>query len=214
MTTVTNYASLTQALNDWFVRVDLGTKVDNFIQLAENMIYNDIFARNVGCGTEEMEATFTGSTDPVLGTLPVPTGYLGLKFALIETGGNSFELTRRNAEFIYMQYPNRQPSSTPAYIARNGQVFVFGPCPDASYAITGIYWQRTAPLSAANPTTWMTAGIPMVLLAACCIGAATLLKDTANFQFWSAAYQSQLESYLLADRSEDVSGSSFAMTPG
>lgn len=210
MTTVVDYASLTQAVGDWLTRTDLGTKIDYFIQMAENTIYNDVLTQNQGRGVKAMETTFSGTT-AANGTLALPTGYLGIKYALLSAYGETFELQRANAEFIYTQYPNRNPDNAPAYIARDGQAFTFGPFPDSTYTVSGVYWQRSAALSSTNTTTWMTSSIPAILLAACNAAAAMMARDADAIELWGGAYKAQLDSFLLADRAEDVSGSALTM---
>jgi hypothetical protein len=204
-----DYASLKQAVQDWNARTDIANYVDYFIQRAEQTIYNDIFAMNKGVGVRRMETALSGSISN--GVLALPSDYLALKYALISTGGNTWELERRNAEFIYTQYPNRQASSTPQYIARDGQNFVFGPYPDSAYAISGIYWQKAPQLTVTNTVTWMTSYIPLILLAACNKAIAAFNKDTDAVQWWDADYKDQLASFLLADRAEEQSGSAMAM---
>lgn len=213
MATVTDYASLAQAVNDWYTRNDLAAKIDYFIQQAENTLYNDILEQNQGRGVQAMETSFSGTTD-ANGNLALPTGYLAMKIALVQAFGSTFELVRKTPEYIFTNYPSRNPTAAPAYFARLGQNLIFGPCPDAAYTVSGTYWQRSAPLSASNTTTWMTQSCPSLLLAACCQAAAVMLRDQDQLQVWSAAYNSQLTSMLAADRAEELSGSSLAITPG
>lgn len=209
---VYDYNSLKQAIQDWFARSDVGGYVDYFIQKAEAKIYRDIFAMNQGKGVRDIETALSGTI--ANGVIALPSGYLGVKYALISAGGNTYELQRRNAEFIYTQYPNRNPDSVPAYIARDGLNFVFGPYPDAAYSVSGIYWQRAAQLTISNSVTWMTNVIPTILLAACNAAVARFLKDGAAQQLWDAEYTSEMADYLLADRAEEQSGSAFAMVAG
>jgi hypothetical protein len=206
---VYDYFSLKQAVQDWLVRSDLAGYIDYFIQMAEQQIYRDIFTMNQGRGVQALEASL--SVTIANGVAPLPTGYLGLRHALVSLAGNTYELQRRNAEFIYTQFPNRQSGSAPSYIAREGQNFIFGPYPDSNYTITGVYWQKTAQLTSVNNVTWMTNDIPIALLAACNVAAAIFNDDDARLQKWTAIYQSQMQGFLMADRAEEQSGSAFAM---
>lgn len=207
---VYDYNSLKQAVQDWFARSDIGAWIDYFIQIAEADIYRDIFAKNEGAGTRDIEASL--STTIASGVAPLPAGYLGLKIGLVSINGNTYELERKNAEFIYTQYPAQGgDSGTPAYIARLGSSFIFGPYPDSAYAITGIYWQRAAQLTVVNNVNWMTNIIPTILLAATNRAAARFNVDDEKFQLWDSLYNQQFESYLLADRAEEFSGSALSM---
>jgi hypothetical protein len=210
---VYDYNSLAQAIQDWFARSDIAGYVDYFIQKAEQKIYRDIFAMNRGQGVRAIEASLSGTIADD-GTLALPTGYLGLKYALVSASGQTFELQRRNAEFIYTQYPDRTADSVPAYIARDGSNFVFGPFPDAEYAISGIYWMQSGQLTKVNNVTWMVETIPTILLAACNGAVARFLADTQRMQLWDAEYVSEMQDFLDADRAEEQSGSAFAMVAG
>lgn len=209
---VRDYFTLQTAIQNWFARSDIGAYVDYFIQVAEERIYRDIFAMNKGQGVQPIESALNVTIANGVAALPV--GYLGLKLALVSVGGNTYECERRNPEFIYTQYPNRNPDSTPAYIARQGQNFIFGPYPDSNYTITGLYWQRFGPITSSAPTSWMTETVPLMLLQACNAAAAAFLKDTDMVQMWEAAYQQTMAAFLLADRAEEQSGSAMAMVAG
>jgi hypothetical protein len=209
MATITDYASLQQAVQDWFVRSDLGAWMDYFIQIAEEDIYRDIFAQNQGKGVQAIEAPLSVTINS--GVAAVPSGYLGIKIALVSLNGQTFEIERRTPEFIYTQFPDQSAGGTPQYMARLGQNFVFGPYPDSAYTITGIYWQKSAHLSSTNTTTWMTSTIPSILLSAVNRAAARFIKDEEAYGIWDGLYNQQLQSYVLADKAEELSGSSIAM---
>lgn len=206
---VYDYNSLKQAVQDWFARSDLGNWIDYFIQIAEADIYRDIIAGNRGRGVRSMEAALNVTI--ANGAAPVPTDYLALKIGLVSLNGNTFEMQRVTPEFIYTQYPAQVASGTPAYIARQGANFVFGPYPDSNYTITGIYWQKAGQLTSVNNVTWMTNSIPTILLAATNRAAARFNKDQESYGMWNDLYAQQMQSFLLAESAEELSGSSLAM---
>jgi hypothetical protein len=204
-----DYASLKQAVQDWNARSDVANFVDYFIQRAEQTIYNDIFSMNKGAGVKPMEAAL--STVIANGVVPLPTGYRALKYMTLTVGSSTYQLERRNAEFIYTQYPFRAASSPPQYVARDGSNFVFGPFPDSGYAVSGVYWKQSPQLTVTNTVTWMTTFIPLILLAACNKGIAAFNKDQDAMAWWDADYKDQMASFLLSDRAEEQSGSALAM---
>ncbi|KVU10662.1 hypothetical protein WK62_05200 [Burkholderia ubonensis] len=204
-----DYNSLKQAVQDWFARADLGGWIDYFIQMAEADIYRDIFRLNFGRGVRAIEASLNVTI--ANGVAALPTGYLALKQGVISSGGNTWELERKSTEFIYTQYPDRTPSGIPAYIAREGSNFIFGPFPDSNYTVTGTYWQRPAQLTSVNSVNWLVNTIPTVMLAACLKFAARFNKDEEGLAMWDGIYQSQLEAFVLAERAEETSGSTPAM---
>lgn len=206
---VYDYNSLKQAVQDWFARSDLGNWIDYFIQIAEADIYRDIFTQNQGKGVQAIEAAL--STTTIGAGTPLPVGYIGMKIALVSSNGQTFELQRVTPEFIYTQYPDQTASGVPQYFARLGQNFVFGPYPDSAYTLSGTYWKKSNQLTAVNNVTWMTNTIPTILLAATNRAAARFNKDTEAYGLWDSLYQQQLSSFILADKAEELSGSSLAM---
>jgi hypothetical protein len=210
---VYDYPSLSAAVQAWFARPgdpSISGYIDYFIQVAEAKIYRDIFAMNKGSGVQPIE-TVISTTINANSVVPLPTGYLGLKYMLCTVDSCVFQLERRNAEFIYTQFPFRGASGSPQYVARDAQNFVFGPSPDSEYTITGVYWQRFPQLTAVNSVTWMVQVIPTIILAACCMAVARFLKDEESMQLWSSQYMDEMTDFLLADRAEEQSGSAFAM---
>lgn len=206
---VYDYNSLKQAVQDWFARADLGNWIDYFIQMGETDVYRDIFALNQGKGIRAIEAPLNVTISN--GVAAVPSDYLGIKIALVSLNGQTFEIERRTPEFIYTQFTQQSAGGTPQYMARLGQNFVFGPYPDSNYTITGIYWQKSAQLTSVNSTTWMTDTIPTILLAAVNRSAARFNKDEEAYGVWDSLYTQQLQSHILADKAEELSGSSLAM---
>jgi hypothetical protein len=206
---VYDYNSLKQAVQDWFARSDMGNWIDYFIQIAEADIYRDIIAGNQGRGVRPMEAALSVAVSN--GAAAVPSDYLALKIALVSLGGNTFELQRVTPEFIYTQYPQQVASGTPAYIARQGDNFVFGPYPDASYTITGLYWKKSRQLTSVNSTNWIVNNIPTIMLAATNRVASRFNKDQDAYAIWNDLYTQQMQSFILSDRAEELSGSSLAM---
>jgi hypothetical protein len=210
MATVHDYASLSQAVQDWLKRPDMSSYIDYFIQSAEDRIYDDIFARNQGRGVQAIEASIPAlETISATGTVPLSdlSGYIALKEMRCSTGGNTWILQRTTTEFIFSQFPNRQGTDTPQYVARDAQNFIFGPMPDSTYAVSGVFWARSAALAAGNTTTWMTSTIPATLLAACNAAAALFLKDNDAASLWDSMYVRQLDAFLARDKMEELSGS-------
>lgn len=209
---VYDYNSLSQAVQTYWARSDLGGAFQYLSQAAEDQIYNDIFRLNDGRGVADMETTLADTINATTGQVAVPTDYLGLKNAQVIVNGSAYTLQRKNPEFIFNTYPLQSAQDAPAFIARQGQVFIFGPFPDAAYNIQGIYWARSNPLSISNPQTWMTTVMASCLLAACNMIAAQFLKDPDAYQFWQESYMQRLQSFLAQRKAEDWSGSSLTMT--
>lgn len=209
MTTITDYSSLQTAISDFEARSDLTSYTDYFIQSAEEDIYNDIFILNEGRGISELETSFSDTISG--GTIATPSNYLGLRSATVTVGQATYTLQRRTAEYILSAYPVRAATGIPAYIARSGTNFIFGPYPDSGYTISGLYWQRMTALSSTNTTTWMTSDIPMTLLAACMRAVKRFVVDPNGYAFWDADYKTRMNSFIAAKKAEEYSGSELSM---
>ena len=154
------------------------------------------------------------------GTIPVPIDWFTPKtFQILDGSGDVFTLIFKAAAWIYDEYPLRQPTGLPAYIARDtipvsGQVFIFGPYPDSAYTVQGSYYSKGTPLSATNPTNWMVLQAPETLHACCMIEAAKFLKDATMVQTWAPIYQDFLDALINKDKGERFSASTMCIEPG
>jgi hypothetical protein len=209
---IQDYPTLAQALQDFQHRIDIANFQDYFIQFGELKIYRDIFSQNMGNGVQWMETIISGAVDPNTGFYPVPSGYLSLKDMQVSDGsGNTWTLIYKDPQWVYARYPVRQASGVPAYVARDGQNFVFGPFPDDGYAITGTYYMQSAPLTSFNPTTWMTTICPELLFASCMVELQPFLKDQAGSDMWGTMYTSKLEGLLSLDKADRLSAGTMAV---
>lgn len=209
-----DYFTLAKALQDFSHRTDIGNYQDYYIQQAETRIYRDIFTENIGNGVKWFEQGFVGTTAQGSGT-PLPSGYLALKSMQVVDGyGNIHTLLYKDAQWIYTNYPLRQQQQMPAYVARDGQQFIFGPAPDTVYSLVGTYYQQSPALSSTNPTTWMTSICPDLLLAACMIELQPFLKDAKALKTWKAIYTAKLQALVNLDQSERVSAGTMSIEGG
>lgn len=213
MPVVTNYSTLVTAITDFTHRSDVAPYVDYFIQSAQEKINDDIFSENFGNGIRPMEAVFTGTITS--GTVGVPSDWLSPKLLeVVNSGGNRISgLDFISPEQMYARYPNRQASGIPAYIAREGASFIFGPFPDSGYNVAGIYYAAAPLLTSGAPTNWMVTQTPNLLLAACLIKSARFLKDPDSLGMWKDEYAEKLESLILRDKAERWSGGTMAIQP-
>lgn len=214
LTGIFDYFTLAQALQDFSHRSDIANYQDYYIQQGETRIYRDIFTENIGNGVKWLERGFAGNTSQGTGT-PLPLGYLALKTMQVVDGyGNITTLLYKDAQWVYTNYPLRQQQQMPAYVAREGQQFIFGPAPDTVYTLTGTYYAQSAALTALNPTTWMTTICPDLLLAACMIELQPFLKDSKALKTWQAIYATKLNALVNLDQSERVSAGTMSIETG
>jgi hypothetical protein len=203
---ITTYAELSQAVENWLHRdgdTDIETRAPEFIRLGELRIYRDLRIR-------AMETSLSSAI--ASGVVAVPTGYIDMKFAYLNTTPVT-KLQRKDAEWIYYNYPTRSADSQPKFFAREGENFIFGPYPDsASYTMKGIYYKRLDALSASNTTNWFMTNAPDLLLWAALAEAEPFVMNDQRATMWEAKYEMVKSRIQREDDQEDFSGSPLTST--
>lgn len=202
-----SYTSFGTSLVGWLLDSNTATITDvgvsqvaDLITVAETRIFRE--AR-----TKEMETSF-GSTISA-GVLALPTGYLALRRAFINSSPIS-SLERRSAEWIHMNYPDNSASGVPKFIARYGTNFIFGPYPDSAYTVNGTYYKSPTAISGAALNELFSTN-PDLYLFACLAEADILIGNDKRIQMWEAKYQKILMLVNGVDQAEIGSGSSLQM---
>lgn len=191
---ISTYAELQTAVTNWLHRGDLASITPDFIRLGELRIF-----REIRC--QEMETALSATI--ASGVIAVPSDYLDLKSAYVD-GSPTQKLTRASISQIYEQYPTRSSDAKPILIAREGTNFIFGPYPDSTYTIKGIYYASlTSIQSTANAL--FTAYPDLYLYAALC-ESAPYLKDDARTQIWEQKYNIIKRQIELLEDNEYGSG--------
>lgn len=201
---IQDFNSLVQAIVDFSKRDTLAPFAPYFIQDGEDRVYRAILAQNEGRGVSWMEAPLA-YTISASGFGAVPSDFLAPKHSVLQTTAQDVLLINKPPGWIYDNYPMRSADSVPAYVAKEGANFIFGPFPDAQYSVVGQYYQRALPLSSSNSTTWMTANMPLTLLAGCMASVSRFLKDPEGEQIWAKDMMDRLADLVTADKAVDYS---------
>jgi hypothetical protein len=204
MALITDYSTLVTAITDYLARSDLSSFVPNFLQNCQGKIYRSLRLRT-------METALSGTI--ASGVLAVPADYLELKYAYLTTDPSTF-LERTTPELIYTKWRTRSASGRPLEIAREAENFIFGPFPDDTYAVAGIYYKQLTLLSASNTTNWFTTNAPEVMLYGALLEAQPFLMNDKRLPTWQMLYDQALETVKRADRRESFSGSTLATKVG
>jgi len=199
---IATYADLKTAIFAW---VDSGsgdfsgTTIDDLILMAHQRIGREIRCR-------EMEGTLTGTI--TLGVLPLPADFVDLKYARLTNEQPTRPLKKRTASFIYEQFPLRDPSSKPSYVAREFASLIFGPYPDNSvkYTVHGVYWKRQT-LTATATFNEVFRAHPDLYLAAGIAEAIPFLGQDTRLQIWELKYQSIKSALMDEVNTEQFEGS-------
>lgn len=203
--TISTYAQLKTAITNW---LDVSTTtftstIDDLVTLGEIRLFRE-------CRTRDMENALS-DTISASGTVALPTGYTDLKFAYIDRTPVQ-HLERRSSEWIYRTYPQRTADRTPKYIARETTNFIFGPFPDSTYAIKGVYYKRFSPLSSAVNALFTAS--PDLYLFACLAESEPLIGRDSRIALWNSKYQQILALVNGEDKMEQFSGSVLQMRVG
>lgn len=202
MATITSWTTLNTELLAFIHRAELTAEAPGWIQLGENRIYRDLRVR-------QMETALSSAISS--GVVAVPTGYLEMKYAYIN-GSPMTKLQRKDAEWIYHNYPTRSSDSTPRFFAREAGNFIFGPYPDSTYTVKGVYYKKLTALSGSNTTNWLTDDVPDLILFASLCEAAPWLADDPRIPTWERKYALLKDQIQRQDDDEEFSGSPLAST--
>jgi hypothetical protein len=203
---ITTYSELLQAVENWLHRdgdADIESRAPEFVRMGELRIYRDLRIR-------AMETSLSSAI--ASGVVAVPSGYIDMKFAYLNTSPVA-KLQRKDAEWIYHNYPTRSADAQPKFFAREGENFIFGPYPDSSsYTMKGIYYKRLDALSASNTTNWFTTNAPDLLLWAALAEAEPFTMNDQRATMWEAKYEMVKSRIQREDDQEEFSGSPLTST--
>lgn len=197
-----NYSDLKTSVASWLHRSDLTTFIPDFIALGEARIYRELRIRAMEVALSQAIAS---------GVVAIPGAYVELKHAYID-GSPVQILTRKDATWIYENYPTRSADGKPKFIASDAGNFIFGPFPDSTYTVKGTYYQRLTALSDSNTTNWFTTNAPGILLFAALSEAEPFLKNDPRIELWNAKYVQEKDGIEMEERDERFSGSPLSVS--
>lgn len=202
MAVITDYTTLQTAVGDYLARSDLTTYIPNFVQNFEERFYRQ--PKNFGRWMESaLDVTIASDV------IAVPDDYLALKYAYIDTSPAA-RLDRVSLNQLYGTYPRGGDTGLPRWIARDTTNFVFGPIPDSTYAVKGVYYAK--PVLMRNftgdaATHWIIVNAPDLALYGALLEAAPFLKNDNRIIVWRTFYAQAESDYRDLQRNEDFSGS-------
>ena len=201
---ITSYATLQTSIASFLHRTDMTAIIKEFIADAEIRIANDLRIK-------AMEASFSEAI--ASGTVALPSGFLEWKFLYVD-GDSAQKLERRDAEWIYTNYPSRSSGGKPVFFSREGETLIFGPYPDSTYTIKGRYYKKLDALSDSNTTNWFITNAPDLLRYAALCEAAPYMQDDQRIGVWEQKYQQVKQRIERTERREQTSGSLINMRAG
>jgi hypothetical protein len=202
MAVITGYTSLQTAVADYLARSDLTDWIPNFIQNWEEKFYRQ--PKNFGSWMEQSLSSTIASA-----VIAVPTGYLVMKYAYVD-GSPASRLDRMSLNQLLGTYPRGGDTGIPAWYARDGANFIFGPAPDSTYTIKGTYLAKPTRLrdfASDADAHWIIVNAPDLALYGALIEAQPFLQNDKRIPTWQSFYDTALNNYRELFREEDISGS-------
>jgi hypothetical protein len=202
---INTYALLKSSIAAWAqVNVaDLSAVIDDIIILGESRIN-----REVRC--KDNEAPLAVAID-ANGFLPLPAEYRDMKFAYVD-GASPQKLERRSAEWIYMTYPLRSSPGVPKFFAREASNMIFGPSPNTTGPVRGVYYKAMPPVSVVAHDLFINN--PDLYLFGCLSKTEVLIGRTDKLQVFESEYQRILQAVNLLAKTEDSSGGTLQVRLG
>jgi hypothetical protein len=129
-------------------------------------------------------------------------------FTPVGTTTNRIQLVPVSREFLDHVYGNETSVTTPSiptyYAMITDQTIIVGPPPDAAYTMEVVGTIRPAPLSATNPTTYLTQYLPDLFLAASCTFGEGYLQNFGAMSDNAASAVSWESHYQMLKGSADI----------
>ena len=152
---ITNYDELQKQIVDWSHRGDLGTKIPDFIMLAENAMYsNDQEVLTV----RSMETITTSLTTGQY--VDLPDGFESARSVRLITGDNGGYLKSQAPEQMRKEVSGGRPN----FYSIIGNKIQFDRTPDAEYTLEIQYYKKATALSSVNLTNEILTNHPSIYL--------------------------------------------------
>ena len=176
------YDNLKSEIASFLNRDDLTANIDTFIDLAETRHARDLRIR-------EMEAVSTSITT-VAGTqsYDLPTGYLELRYAMLQTSPYTMLQYMSPADFFRV-YNEGEGTGMPVYYTIVGKKIYLGHSPDSANVLELGFFQRATALSSSNTTNDILTNFPDLYLYGSLAETSPFLMQDERLAVWSSLYK-------------------------
>ena len=170
------YAQLVVQIQDYTENTFTVTDINNFIQQAEQRIYNTV-------QLPALRKNVTGSLSTGNKYLTMPTDWLAtFSLAVINTDNEYSYLLNKDVNFIRQSFPDTDSAfyGEPQYYAVfDNATFIVGPTPDANYSAELHYFYYPESIVTAS-TSWLGNNFSSALLYGSLLEAYTYMKGEAD----------------------------------
>lgn len=186
-----NYDELVKEIVDWSHRGDLGTKIPDFITLAENAMYSN---EQEVLTVRSMETISTLLTTGQY--LALPDNFESARGVRLVTGDNGGELRFQAPE----QMQKQSSTGRPKFFSIVGNEIQFDRVPDSEYTIEIQYYRKATPLSVSNQTNEILTSHPSIYLFGALTAIAAYALDTEQQIKYTQMFISAIKGANKADK--------------
>ena len=183
---ITTYANLKTAIQNWSKRTDTLDVLDDFIDLAEADMWLKLRIR-------DMEARATATADGRY--LGLPDNFIDMRRLVLVSGNNYYQLEQRTPDAM-LSYPS---AGRPGEFSVTTQI-EFNKVPDSSYTVQMDYWRQLTPLSSSNTSNAILERFPMIYLYGALFHFAQWAQDDKMLMKYSDLFDGQMVRANLMDR--------------
>jgi hypothetical protein len=176
------YDNLKSEIASFLNRDDLTANIDTFIDLAETRHARDLRIR-------EMESVSTSITT-VAGTqsYDLPTGYLELRYAMLQTSPYTMLQYMTPADFFRV-YNEGEGNGLSVYYTIVGKKIYLGHTPDSANVLELGFFQRATALSSSNTSNDILTNFPDLYLYGSLAETSPFLMQDERLAVWSSLYK-------------------------
>ena len=176
------YDNLKSEIASFLNRDDLTANIDTFIDLAETRHARDLRIR-------EMEAVSTSiTTVAVTQSYDLPTGYLELRYAMLQTSPYTMLQYMTPADFFRV-YNEGEGTGMPVYYTIVGKKIYLGHSPDSANVLELGFFQRATELSSSNTKNDILTNFPDLYLYGSLAETSPFLMQDERLAVWSSLYK-------------------------
>lgn len=196
------YANFVTEVKNWINMSSLtDSQVGSLITIGEQRVNRDLWVK-------ERETSLNITISNSVAT--IPADYMKIKHAYLD-GTPVMQLQKRDAAWIYENYIYRSDLGRPKYFAEEAGNFIFGPVPDASYVMKGVYYKKPSDMATASTVHSVFTAYPDIYLYATLAGAALYLGQDQRL-VWEQSYLRALNQAMRETQEREFNGGIVAMT--
>jgi len=180
---MSDYTTMITDIISWTDHNEITTAVaSSLIRYAEKRVYRHARVRS-------MEATLSVTISS--GAAALPADFIALKSVRV-AGSPDRPLRIIDDEQLLRLYPTRSSEAKPQFTAVEGSNLIFGPYPDSTYTVKGMYYKRLTALSGSNTSNDFTQDFSDALFFASLAEAEPFLKNDPRVPLWESKAQRAL----------------------